>query len=293
MRFMDLNSSQWKNCQKTEFSDLILQLRAGGTSREKAMNCLFEKLFYMVYTMKNKFDKLEESDILAAYSKALLNLLQEILKDNFRGESSLSTWFYTIFYRRCVDATKKTSSNNNEGEEENPNTDYTNNSSSLNEHSGFQEVAIPEGKDLSDESDTPEARLFQLEHTAENTNSFNNIMFAVEAAMDNLTEKCRHLLRAYFEGYSMDEMAEMNALKNAHTARQSVYRCRNRLRKALLNELEAAISQLGEKCQQLLGDHLSGLSAEKVALKNDITEIKAQRMINNCFNELKKVLSNE
>jgi len=99
------------------------------------------------------------------------------------------------------------------------------------------------------------------------------------------------LLQAYFEGYKMEEIAGMSDLKNAHTARQSVFRCRTRLRKGILKELTPYIDELGEKCRQLLDTYLSGRSTKKIANDQGIPEEKVQRRISNCFNELKEKMA--
>ena len=291
MRFMDLDSTEWQNCKNAEFSDLIIQLKEGGRAKEKAMNCMFEKLFHQVYQMQQKFSALNEEEILSAYSKAMINMMKAVLQDGFRGESSFTTWFYRIFYRRCVDLLRKKPTKGTETNQLSPaqqEVSYSENHTT--ETASPQEVDLPEWKELSDDSGNPEQLLLFLEQTESESASFQLLMEAIEAAMMKLTDNCRQLLQGYFEGYKMEEIARMNALKNAHTARQSVFRCRNRLRKGILGELEPVVNTLGDKCQELLKAYFSGQSAKKIADTRGATEVKIQRAISNCFNELKRKL---
>lgn len=278
MRFMDLNSKEWKTCKETDYEELILQLKAGKAKREKAMNCLFEKLFYQVYEMKRDFGKLDDEAIISAYSKALLNALKEIINDKFRGESALPTWFRTIFRRRCVDAVRALS----------PNTNVT--ESQKADSPPQKKISLPENQEVPDEGGDPEANIITEEHRSEEHNSFNVLIGYVEVAMEQLTSNCKSLLHAYFEGYSMDEIAEMNQLKNAHTARQSVFRCRNKLRKALLDELADVIAQLGEGCRSLLEMYFGGTSMDKISEHYGWEEKKTRRKFSNCMAELRSII---
>ncbi len=288
MRFMDLDSSEWKECNNTTYEDLIEGLKKGGKSKEKAMNCLFEKLFHQVYQMQQKFGALTEDEILTAYSKAMINMMKAVIQDSFRGESAFTTWFYRIFYRRCVDILRKKTTKSNEANQHAP-TDLETESAKdrLATGTNIEEVEIPEWKEFSDDSHNPEQLLLFLEKTEAESQSFQIIMNAIEAAMAKLTNNCQHLLQAYFEGYKMEDIAHMADLKNAHTARQSVFRCRNRLRKGILEELEPFVDTMGEKCQNLLRAYFGGQSVKKIASQKEVGELKIQRAISNCFMELK------
>ncbi len=291
MRFMDFNSKEWKTCKETDYEELIQQLKAGALTREKAMNCLFEKLFYQVYEMKRDFGKLDDEAIIGAYSKALLNALKEIINDKFRGESSLPTWFRTIFRRRCVDALRYNSPNKSVTQEEKSDQSVSQNTETDTNIFNPQIITLPESREIADNSENPEEALSLKELAREERLSFHHLIDSVAIAMDQLTDKCKQLLQAYFEGYHMDEIAQMNELKNAHTARQSVFRCRGRLRKALLQELETAIGELGENCQQLVEAYFGGSSTEKIAERYGWDEKKTQRKLSNCFTALRAIIA--
>lgn len=291
---MDLDSTEWQGCKNAEFSELINQVKEGGRPRERAMNCLFEKLFHQVYQMQSKFGALSEEEVLTAYSKAMINMMNAVVQDGFRGESAFTTWFYSIFYRRCVDITRKMSTKSSETSNETPTDSETITPEySTAEMYGTGETALPEWKEIPDDSANPENLMLLVEQAEEESQSFQHIMRAIERAMTSMTENCQQLLAAYFDGYKMEEIANMADLKNAHTARQSVFRCRNRLRKGILKELEPFVENLGEKCQDLIRSYFGGQSTKKIAESKGLSEEKIQRAISNCFAELKNKLNDE
>lgn len=294
MRFMDLDSTEWQGCKNAEYTQLIDQLKEGGRPRERAMNCLFEKLFHQVYQMQGRFGALSEEDILTAYSKAMINMMNAVIQDNFRGESAFTTWFYSIFYRRCVDIARKRPTKSSERDNLTPtNPETATPKNQMSDSYGMEETSMPEWKEISDDSTNPEHLMVLLEQSEEENESFQKIMGAIQKAMGKMTENCQQLLQAYFEGYKMEEIADMAELKNAHTARQSVFRCRNRLRKGILQELEPYVNELGNRCQGLIRSYFGGQSTKKIAASQGLAEDKIQRAISNCFGELKNKISGE
>ncbi|MEL7120929.1 MAG: sigma-70 family RNA polymerase sigma factor [Bacteroidota bacterium] len=229
---MEMDSSAWKKCKNTSDEALIEMILKKGIEARKALNCLYEKLFFQFYTQKGKFSKLSDDEILTAYNEAILNVFKSIQNQSFRGDSSISTWFYKIFYRRCVDMTRKGPSNevNTVIGIDHPSTPQESSSDSSDDF-GSTEVSL--AYDVKDPDANPEEVIIKQEESDEAKTNRTRLAQLIEQALQKLSERCRILIRYHTEQYSMEEIADLAELKNAHTARQTVYRCRQQMRKVL------------------------------------------------------------
>lgn len=171
----------------------IKELKGGGPRAEKAIHFFFNQHKGLIGKAIKQHQLLEE-ECLDAYTDALLSLRKQVIKGVFRGESKVSTYFYTIFYRRCVDLIRRKATHRERLAEE------------------FPDVA-DEKPLASDQMQVQEA--------------FEGLMHF----MEQLGQQCRDILMyRYYWGYEdMAEIASKLGIKNANTAGSLRYRCMKRL----------------------------------------------------------------
>ena len=87
-------------------NEIVSQIKTGGAAAESAIRFLFKKHQGFMRDAQKRH-QLSEEEVLDAYTDALLALRKQILTEQFRGESKVSTYFYPIFQRRCVDRIRK------------------------------------------------------------------------------------------------------------------------------------------------------------------------------------------
>ena len=140
---------------------------------------------------------LDEDDAKEAYSSSIFALYQTIRSGTFRGESKLSTYLTKIFSNRCIDILRKNSSSKVERPETLP--DLHDESKDI-----IKEITIGE--------------------------DFNK----AKTWMDQLGALCKQIiLDALYWHYTMEEIAERNALKDARHASDRKYECLQRLRRMM------------------------------------------------------------
>lgn len=173
--------------------EFIKELKGGGARTERAIQHFFDRHKGMIGKAM-KQHQLSEEECLDAYTDALISLRKQIIQDIFRGESKVSTYFYTIFYRRCVDLIRKKSTQKERLTEEVP--------------------------DIVDDKPIASDRM-QIQEAFEGLMHF----------MEKLSQQCRDILmHRYYWGYEdMAEIASKLGIKNANTAGSLRYRCMQRL----------------------------------------------------------------
>jgi len=137
--------------------------------------------------------KLSKEDTLDAYSDAITAFVENIRTLKFRGDSKCSTYFIRIFNNKCIDILRKKTTNR------------------INENTIF----------LDDMKTEPILTIVNEEQ--EDFSGF----------LAQLSEVCREVLMDWSDGFSMDDIAERNGLKNAHTARSKRYNCFQQLMEML------------------------------------------------------------
>lgn len=140
--------------------------------------------------------KLLREEAFDAYSDALTAFIDNIRNGVFRGESKCSTYFIRIFNNKCIDIFRKKTTNK-----------------AKQVTMSIDEIKMDVPETVSEERD---------DHIADITSWFNE-----------LSEVCRDVLMDWSDGYSMEEIAERNGLKNAHTARSKRYNCFHQLMEIL------------------------------------------------------------
>ena len=180
--------------------EIISKLLSGGKDFEDASMYLFNAFRGFIPQVKEK-TFLPLSQVQDAYADALVKMIRHLKDGRFRGESKLSSYFYTIFYNTAVDVSRKNSSNKN----------------------------IPT-LELFDY----DARERDLLTFIENRDEANQVVKVI----NEMGDTCRKILTdwAYF-GYSMEEIAKRADLLNAESARSMKYKCLKKLRNMLADKI--------------------------------------------------------
>ncbi|MCU0339926.1 MAG: RNA polymerase sigma factor [Spirosomaceae bacterium] len=185
--------------KKTSDSDIIHQIRAGGTQRRLYENKLYEKFHYFVREALFKH-KISEDEAESAYSDAILGVIDHIVSGRFEGRSELKTYLYQIFTNKCVDIIRKNTTNKAE---------VHHNSVGLDDALAW----------LPDEAQSVVRRLI-VESEIE----------TLRAHLRTLGDKCREMIMAWGEGYSDEEIAQIMQYNTAAVAKTSRQRCLEKLK---------------------------------------------------------------
>lgn len=184
--------------KKTTHTDasVIEDILAGGLRRENAIKILFDNHIGFLYKVKRKFF-LPEQDLQDAYVDSIIKLSAQISLGKFRGESKLSTYLYSIFFNKCVDLSRKKQSH----------------------------------------SIVVEQSTLEMEKSAENLLHLLEVKDKgkwIRKTLDQMGNSCKQVLLDWaYWGYSMEEIAARNELKNAKTAKSLKYKCLKKLRSLL------------------------------------------------------------
>ena len=190
------------NKRKITFSDdeIINKIRSGGQSFEDMSMYLFDTFKGFIPKINQKLH-LPREDINDAYADALVKCIQKIKDHTYRGESKLSSYFYSIFHNTAVDVSRKNTSNKNKSTVE------------IHEYDAKE-------RDLMD--------LFEIKNS---TNAIINLM-------DKMGDPCKKILLDWgYYGFSMDEIAHRSNLKNAQSARSMKYKCLKKLKVIITKKL--------------------------------------------------------
>lgn len=177
-------------------ASLTEAILSGGLRRENAIKILFDNHLGFLYKIKRKLF-LSEEDLQDAYVDSILKLATQISLGKFRGESKLSTYLYSIFFNKCVDLSRKKQS-----------------------HS----VVVEDSN-------------FEMEKSAENLLHLLEVKDKgewIRKTLEQMGKSCKQVLLDWaYWGYSMEEIATRNELKNAKTAKSLKYKCLKKLRSLL------------------------------------------------------------
>lgn len=176
-------------------SDIIAAIRAGGLTRTRVENALYAEYAYMVWRRPRKY-RLSDEEARDAYTEAFLAVVDHIVTERFRGESSIKTYLSRIFRNKCVDQHRKNTTN---------------------------QVAWTETfPDLPDAS-----RDFVRELVGKET------LEVLKAHIARLGARCQQILLLAGQGFKPAEIAEELGFSSAHSASSQRYKCLTKL-KALI-----------------------------------------------------------
>jgi len=188
---------------KTSLSDkeIINEILKGGKSFENISSYLFKTFKGFIPKVNQKLH-LPQEDLNDAYADALVKCIRKIKDRSFRGESKLSSYFYSIFYNGAVDVSRKNTSN---------------------KIKSIVEIH---------EYDAKERDLMELFDIKERSMLILKLMGTMGAS-------CKSILLDWgYYGYSMDEIAERSELKNAESARSMKYKCLKKLKQLIANKID-------------------------------------------------------
>lgn len=173
--------------------EIILSFKSRGRKKEAAVKYFIEKQSHYILKITRK-TSLEKSDVIDCYSDAIVHLIQQVREDKFRGESKLSSYFYRIFYNKCVDLSRKKTTN----------------------------IVTDDFSQIVSKEDPQDKMEIQQD--------FN----VLQKKLSVIGDVCKKIVMdwGYF-GYSMDEIAKRNNLQNAKQAKDRKYKCLKKLRELL------------------------------------------------------------
>ncbi len=188
--------------KESSFSDqsIIEGIRAGGQSFEDMSMHLFNIHRGFIAKVNQKLH-LSDEDIQDAYADGLVKLIRTIRDRSFKGDSKISSYFYSIFYNTAVDVSRRNASNKN---------------------AATQELT---------EWDAKEKDLLSIMDAKDE-------VAKIMGLMDLLGQPCQRILLdwAYY-GYAMDEIAERSNLSGAESARSMKYKCLKKLKRLITDNL--------------------------------------------------------
>jgi RNA polymerase sigma factor (sigma-70 family) len=161
-------------------NEIIQEILRGGSHMEKCLESFYKENIRFIPVMGKKYGLPHEAAA-DAYTDAIIDFKEQVRNRQFRQKSKCSTYLYRIFNNKCIDILRKK-------------TTYT----LTND--------LPEN--MKDQS--PDI-VQMLTMTVEKK--------YLDDLMALLGSKCREILMDWNDGYSMDEIAERNALLNANVAR--------------------------------------------------------------------------
>jgi len=191
--------------------EIIKAVKAGGSSREKVTAYLYRQHIDEIITFI-KARKGSEEEAKDVFQDALIQLLIAIEKDQFKGQSTLSTYLFAmsknLWYRR------------------------------------FRRLGVE--KNYLNTLTDAERRVVEV--TPETRMLSKNQEQIIEELLDNLAEKCKEVLTLWSMKYSMKEIAKRLGYKNEQVVRNRKNLCMKAL-KQLVNEhpnLKQIIAELVE-----------------------------------------------
>ena len=178
---------------------LISDILNGGRSKEKAISFLMEKNIHLIDVQVRKLG-IGKDMALDAYSDAILAFVDQIQDGKFKGKSKLNTYLYKIFYFKCIDLLRK-------------------NTTKISEERFDVEVKA----------------VSELNSNLEYRDLFDQLGIY----FTKVGELCQNVLMDWgYWGYSMEEVAHRNNLKDAKQAKDKKYRCLQKLRALIPKEYE-------------------------------------------------------
>jgi len=175
-------------------AEIIKGIRTGGVKRERCVNYLLKThigLMHKILIQRLKLNLDLAKDI---YHDSVMKVVSQIEKGKFRREGKLSTFLYTIIQRKGFDIHRK------------PDPPEFQSQDVLNE--------------WKDQSKDAFQQLIHQEQKAQIASYFKE-----------MGQKCKKILSEWAEGFSMEEIAQNNQLKDANSAKTTRYKCFKKLLK--------------------------------------------------------------
>jgi RNA polymerase sigma-70 factor (ECF subfamily) len=171
---------------------IIAQILQGGTAKERCVQYLLKAHVGFMHKVRMKLG-LSEEEAVFAYHDALTRLIEQVETGKFKGDSRLSSFFYSILYHKGIDSLRLRKKE-------------TMDSLSGIQDPGSSPLSAMEGLLLDEKMD--------------------HLRFHLK----KMGDKCRQILLDWgYWGFSMKEIAERNDLKNEQTAKAMKHKCLTQL----------------------------------------------------------------
>lgn len=188
--------------------EVIREIKAGGSRQEKMIRNVYDSCYPFIYKALQKH-KLTEEQAIDAYTDAVMALRKNILKGSFRGDSKYSTFLYSIFFKRCLNAIRD---------------------AGTNKHVWDYELPLH----LQDKAPGI-AKLLEVNEQWELLGGY----------LSKLGDKCKEvLLDALYYGFKMEEIAHRHGYKDAQSMRSKKHSCMKQLKKLISNNSENSLFSL-------------------------------------------------
>jgi len=180
-----------------EDKKLIDDILEGGIRKRRACNQLLKDHIRYIYSLLIGKLNLTEDDAYTVYHDSWVKVLESIEARTFRGNSKLSTYFYTTLYRTGLNF-----SNRIKREPQKESTDIL-------VHLEDERVSPSKSLEVSDQ------------------------IKALEPMMNSLGNNCKDILLKWADGYNMKEIAQILGLANAKVVKARKSQCLKKLKKLL------------------------------------------------------------
>ena len=178
--------------------DIIEGIRAGGQSREDMLGYVMAKSWdRFLVEMKKRYSSLTIEDIKDVLQDGIIAFAAQVKANQFRGESKVFTYLWTIVNRKCIDYHRKKKRSIVIG--------------MPNMGAAFPGASPDVLKYIADE----------IEHDS---------LDLMERCLQTLSERCRNILSMLKRGFAHEEIALRLALKSVDVSRTTKKRCMEQLR---------------------------------------------------------------
>lgn len=207
--YKSLNALPYRSRQQMNDQDrsIINQIRSADEhKRQAAMKALYADPTLRRYTHRVMQDYgIQEREFEDLFEESMTDFIMNILQGKFRGDSQLSTYFYSICDRQCKNLLKKT----------NP------------------PPTVPlEGRPHEPPThDNGEKRIVKGEKRRE-------LRQMLDKVLNGLSEKCRRALLLWKQGISPSNIAEELGYRDANSAKARTNYCRKKLREFIATHAE-------------------------------------------------------
>ncbi|MEM7374108.1 MAG: sigma-70 family RNA polymerase sigma factor [Bacteroidota bacterium] len=177
---------------------LISQIQKGGIARQRAINHIHDTYSGFVVKGKRKY-RLEQEEVIDAYSESIVGMSKQIEVGKFRGESKLSTYLYQIFCNKCIDRVRHNSADKNQVEW-------------IHDMPDMPDMAKDIVKDITEQEDRN--KLVQY--------------------LSLVGEKCKQILwESEYQGFSLQEIADRMGFQRAQSVANQKHKCMAKLKQLI------------------------------------------------------------
>ncbi len=182
---------------------LITNLKLNTISKRKAEDDLFNRYAYFIKEGIYKFS-LTQDEAFDAYSDAILQGIDNIVKGLFESRASLKTYLYKIFSNKCVDLIRKKTTNKN----------------SIHQTASISDMLLMI-------ADSAKSIIQQLTDKTD--------IEVLRKKLNELGENCKKILLLFADNYNDKEIAALMEYKTADVVKTSRLRCLEKLRQLYNN----------------------------------------------------------